>query len=87
MTQATTTNARNSAHGPIEEAERVRDELRAALHAAGIVLPSLQVDAAAYADEYPRPLVELGRCNMQTARRLTVALTGDRDSSPHRAHP
>jgi hypothetical protein len=58
----------------IKEAEGVRDELWAALHAAGISLPSLRVEPAAYADEWPRPLVELGRCNLQTARRLAAAL-------------
>ncbi|GHJ39951.1 hypothetical protein Sm713_55600 [Streptomyces sp. TS71-3] len=58
----------------IKEAENVRDELWAALHAFGITLPSLCVEPAAYADAWPRPLVELGRCNLQTARRLTDAL-------------
>jgi hypothetical protein len=58
----------------IKEAEDVRDELWAALHGAGIVLPSLRIDPAAYAEEKPRPLVELGRCNLRTARALTVVL-------------
>jgi hypothetical protein len=54
----------------IKEAEDVRDELWAVLHGAGIVLPSLNVDPLAYVDEDPRPLVELGRCNVRTARAL-----------------
>lgn len=58
----------------IKEAEDVRDELWAALHAAGVTLPSLCVEPAAYAEAWPRPLVELGRCNLQTARQLTAAL-------------
>ncbi|WP_255948836.1 hypothetical protein [Streptomyces odontomachi] len=58
----------------LREAEDVRDELWAALHAAGVTLPSLCVEPAAYADAWPRPLVELGRCNLETARLLTSAL-------------
>jgi hypothetical protein len=58
----------------IEEAERVRDELCAALHGAGIVLPSLGVEPGAYAERTPRPLVDLGRCNLSTARKLTAVL-------------
>jgi hypothetical protein len=69
-----TTGAHRAAAEKIKEAEDVRDELWAALHAAGITLPSLRVEPAAYADEWPRPLVELGRCNLQTARDLTAVL-------------
>jgi hypothetical protein len=58
----------------IKEAETVRDELCVVLHRAGVVLPSLRVEPAAYADEKPRPLVELGRCNLQTARKLIAVL-------------
>lgn len=58
----------------LKEAEDVRDELWAALHAAGVTLPSLCVEPAAYADAWPRPLLELGRCNLSTARLLTAAL-------------
>ena len=48
--------------------------LRTALRSVGVTLPSLGVDALSYADRAPRPLVELGRCDPQTARRLTAAL-------------
>ncbi|GHH84195.1 hypothetical protein GCM10018793_47940 [Streptomyces sulfonofaciens] len=65
---------RRAAAERIEEAEDVRDELCAALHGAGVVLPSLRVEPAAYADERPRPLVELGRCNLRTARLIAEAL-------------
>ncbi len=54
----------------IKQAEDVRDELCAALHDARITLPSLRVDPVGCADEKPRLLVELGRCNLQTARQL-----------------
>jgi hypothetical protein len=73
-----TTTTAQSAVEKIKEAERVRDELCAALHGAGIVLPSLRIDPVAYADEKPRLLVELGRCNLQTVRQLTAALVSKR---------
>ncbi|GAA3376839.1 hypothetical protein GCM10020367_50120 [Streptomyces sannanensis] len=44
-------------------------ELSEALAALGITLPSLGVDHASSA-----PLVELGRCNLDTARRLATVL-------------
>lgn len=58
----------------LAEAEEVRDDLAKALHGAGISLPSVRVEPASYADEWPRPLVELGRCNLRTARQLADAL-------------
>lgn len=60
----------------IRDAESTRDELRDALGAVGVVLPSLGLDAASLARDVPRPLVELGRCNLSTARQLTAALRG-----------
>lgn len=51
----------------MEEAEAARDELKAALGRAGITLPSLYVDPIA-------PLIELGRCNVATARQLAAAV-------------
>jgi hypothetical protein len=62
----------------IREAEEVRDALGAALFQAGVVLPSLRLDPCAYAEQKPRPMVDLGRCNLQTARDLTAALQGRR---------
>ena len=59
----------------IDEAEAVCDELAAVLHRAGIVLPSLSVDPMSYTCQRPLPLVELGRCNLETAHRLIAALT------------
>jgi hypothetical protein len=58
----------------LREAEQVRDELSEALQAAGITLPSLGVEPVSYADEQPLPLVELGRCNLMTARQIAAAL-------------
>jgi hypothetical protein len=66
--------APRTAKDRLEEAEAVRDDLVKALHSAGILLPSVRVEPAAYADEWPRPLVELGRCNVHTARELAAAL-------------
>lgn len=60
----------------IAEAEAARDELAAALKGTGIVLPSLCVDPVSYSYERPRPLVELGRCNLETARQLIAVLKG-----------
>ncbi|MER7487290.1 hypothetical protein ABTY20_15555 [Streptomyces sp. NPDC126497] len=57
-----------------EEAEEVVKELRAALAKAGISLPSLGLDPVSLAREAPCPLVELGRCSMETARRIAAAV-------------
>ncbi|WP_371238404.1 hypothetical protein [Streptomyces pimonensis] len=65
--------ARHSAHC-VEEAEDVVKELRAALEKAGISLPSLGLDPVSLAREAPRPLVELGRCSVETARRIAAAV-------------
>ncbi len=58
----------------VEEAEDTVKELRAALAEAGIVLPSLGLDPVSLAREAPCPLVELGRCSVETARRLAAVL-------------
>lgn len=54
------------------EARAACDELAAALASAGITLPSLGLDpvTAAGTASRPRPLVELGCCNAETARAL-----------------
>lgn len=78
MTEAKEPSTCQSAMDTINEAEQVRDELCAALHGAGITLPSLGIDPVAYTEDKPRPLVELGRCNIQTARKLTAALVNVR---------
>jgi acyl CoA:acetate/3-ketoacid CoA transferase alpha subunit len=53
----------------IEDAETACDELEDVLRARGIALPSLCVDLGA-----GPPLVELGRCSVETVRVLTAAL-------------
>ncbi|MEV1077539.1 hypothetical protein AB0I98_04690 [Streptomyces sp. NPDC050211] len=58
----------------VEEAEEAVKELRAALKNAGIILPSLRIDPASLAREAPCPLVELGRCSVEAALRLTAAV-------------
>ena len=73
--------ARKTAAEKIREAEAARDKLKAALHSAGITLPSLNIEAADYADENPQPLLDLGSCNVQTARKLAAVL-GAKPSKP-----
>ncbi|AKZ55611.1 putative secreted protein [Streptomyces ambofaciens ATCC 23877] len=58
----------------VEEAEVAVKELRAALVKAGITLPSLGLDPVSLAREAPCPLVELGRCSVETAQRLAAVL-------------
>ncbi|GGZ12811.1 hypothetical protein [Streptomyces nitrosporeus] len=58
----------------VEEAEKVSADLRDALSAAGVKLPSLGLDAVSWAGTAPFVLVELGRCNVDTARKLAAAL-------------
>ncbi|MET9389872.1 hypothetical protein ABZY20_05560 [Streptomyces sp. NPDC006624] len=61
-------------HSPAEADARV-EELRAALAAHGITLPSLGIDLPAFAARCPvRPLIALGNCNLLTAQALTAAL-------------
>lgn len=51
------------------------EELRDALAAHGITLPSLGPDVPTFASRCPaRPLIALGNCNLLTARALTAAL-------------
>lgn len=55
-------------------ADEAQEELRAALDAWGITLPSLNLDPVTCAGPAPRPLINLGRCNPSTARKLAAAL-------------
>ncbi|WP_255953379.1 hypothetical protein [Streptomyces odontomachi] len=57
-----------------QAAEDVVTRLRGALGALGVVLPSLRVDPLSAANDEPYPLVELGRCNLDTAARLIAVL-------------
>ncbi|WP_406068801.1 hypothetical protein OG372_12855 [Streptomyces sp. NBC_01020] len=58
----------------LRDAESARDELRDALTAADVLLPSLGLDPVSLASDYLPPLVELGRCNPDVARRLAEIL-------------
>ncbi|MFJ7631123.1 hypothetical protein ACIQZN_32075 [Streptomyces sp. NPDC097595] len=65
-----TKDGKQTADEKVAEAERARDELREALGAAGVTLPSLGIDPVSYS----LALIDLGRCNAGTARALAVAL-------------
>lgn len=71
-----TVTARHSAHSAVcvQEAEETVVELRTVLEKAGITLPSLGLDPAGLARQAPCPLVELGRCSVETAARLAAVL-------------
>ncbi|MFG3106133.1 hypothetical protein [Streptomyces tendae] len=58
----------------VRDAERACEELRGALGAAGVTLPSLGLDAVSCAGFAPLALIDLGRCNAATARALAAAL-------------
>jgi hypothetical protein len=61
-------------HSPAE-ADACVEELREALAAHGITLPSLGIDLPSFASLCPtRPLVALGNCNLLTAKALAAAL-------------
>lgn len=75
-----TAGKRQSADGKVKDAERARDELRDALRAAGVKLPSLGLDIASCAGSAPLALIDLGRCNVETARALAVAVRSDQDA-------
>ncbi|MDI3408847.1 hypothetical protein QIS96_34150 [Streptomyces sp. B-S-A6] len=60
----------------VAETEAARGELAEALAAVGVQLPSLRVDTVPYANEPSFPLVDLGRCNAETALALAAALRG-----------
>ncbi|MEU1891852.1 hypothetical protein [Streptomyces pristinaespiralis] len=66
----------------VRSAERLRTAEEAvarlgdALAAVSVKLPSLGVDVVSLASEVPYPLIELGRCNVDTALRLAAVLRG-----------
>ncbi|MGP3687677.1 hypothetical protein ACTVZO_23815 [Streptomyces sp. IBSNAI002] len=55
----------------VEEAVR---QLKGALDGVGVVFPSLGVEQVSAAGTYGLPLVDLGRCNVDTALRLAAVL-------------
>lgn len=59
----------------LRAAEEVVSQLRAELDGTGVTLPSLRVDPVSLASESTAyPLVDLGRCNLDTALRLAAVL-------------
>ncbi|UGY92380.1 hypothetical protein [Streptomyces gobiensis] len=70
------TTKRAEAAERIRSAEDATSELRDALAGVGITLPSLRIDPVTCAREVPAPLVDLGCCNIETARRLAAVIKG-----------
>ncbi|MGP3999044.1 hypothetical protein [Streptomyces sp. 8N706] len=70
----TTAERRRAAAERVRAAEEAIAELREGLRAVGVVLPSLRIDPVSCAAEEAQPLVELGRCNLATARQLAAVL-------------
>ncbi|MFE7331035.1 hypothetical protein ACFU8W_40175 [Streptomyces sp. NPDC057565] len=58
------------------------EKLRQELKGVGLTLPSLRVDPVSCAGNEPAPLVDLGRCTVDTALRLSAvpARTGNREA-------
>lgn len=68
----------------VRDAEAARDELTAALKGVGVVLPSLRIVPLSCTEESPRQLLDLGPCNVATARKMTAALEAATDASSGR---
>ncbi|MDK1472449.1 hypothetical protein QNO07_03250 [Streptomyces sp. 549] len=78
---------RRAAVQRIQEAEQAVEELKSSLRSVGIVLPSLRVDPVSCARDEPKPLVDLGSCNLSTVRWLTCVLRDCARPSPSRIAP
>ncbi|MFI9625054.1 hypothetical protein [Streptomyces sp. NPDC052042] len=70
----TTMERREAAEREVRAAEDAVARLREGLSGVGVTLPSLRVDPVSCAGSDPAPLVELGRCNLDTALRLSAVL-------------
>ncbi|PZT75453.1 hypothetical protein [Streptomyces sp. AC1-42W] len=73
-----TERAPQAARDKVKEAELACGELRDALGAAGVKLPSLGLDVVSCVGPDPLALIELGRCNVETARALAAVVWLDR---------
>ncbi|MBB1243953.1 hypothetical protein GL263_10350 [Streptomyces durbertensis] len=71
---ASTPRARAANVDRIRVAEEAADALRQALAAHDVTFPSLRLDLVTCAMTEPNPLLDLGRCNVETALRLAAAL-------------
>jgi hypothetical protein len=76
VTPGPSSQAAQAADAEVEDAETVCDDLEDALGSLGLTLPSLGVDLGPGGERLPAspPLIELGRCNVETARALVAAL-------------
>lgn len=70
----TATERRKAAVGRVREAEDAVERLRVGLAGVGLKLPSLRIDPVSCAGNEPSPLVDLGRCSIDTALRLSAEL-------------
>ncbi|MDQ0794797.1 hypothetical protein [Streptomyces sp. B1I3] len=70
----TVTEQRKEAAGRVRAAEDAVARLRAGLAQVGVKLPSLRIDPVSCAGDEPTPLVDLGRCTIETALRLSAQL-------------
>ncbi|MCZ7417767.1 MULTISPECIES: hypothetical protein [unclassified Streptomyces] len=68
------TDGRRNALARLREAEEAANDLREQLRKSAVVLPSLRIDPVSAAGSEPSPLIDLGRCNLETVRRLVVVL-------------
>ncbi|WP_328926331.1 hypothetical protein OG429_17975 [Streptomyces sp. NBC_00190] len=57
-----------------QAAEEAVRQLRESLAGVGVLFPSLGVEWVSAAGTYGLPLVDLGRCNLDTALRLAAVL-------------
>ncbi|WP_405921532.1 hypothetical protein [Streptomyces sp. NBC_00122] len=57
-----------------QAAEEAVRRLRESLAGVGVLFPSLGVERVSAAGTYGLPLVDLGRCNLDTALRLAAVL-------------
>lgn len=68
------TERRRAAADRVRAAEDMVAQLKKGLAGLGVTLPSLRVDPVSCAGNEPTPLVDLGRCNIETALRLCEVL-------------
>ncbi|MCX5397842.1 hypothetical protein [Streptomyces sp. NBC_00102] len=68
------TERRRAAEGNMRVAEEVVARLKTGLAGVGATLPSLRIDLVSCAGDATAPLVDLGRCTVETALRLSEAL-------------
>ncbi|WP_103516484.1 hypothetical protein [Streptomyces sp. SM10] len=70
----TATERHKEAVGRVRAAEDAVARLRAGFTGVGVKLPSLRIDPVSCAGNEPAPLVDLGRCSIETALRLSALL-------------